>query len=344
MEREIFTSDNIDFEFTEQGIESLLACKESEKIISYANNLCRKNFRGSVWIRGLIEFSNYCCRNCLYCGLRRDNKNIKRYRMSSDDILKTAETIIKEGIETVVLQSGDDLYYSRYEISDIIKKIKKINPKQALTLSVGERDLDDYKYFFDAGADRFLMKHETFSENLYNKIHPGQSFKARIKTIELLKKIGFQTGIGNIIGLPYQTLKDLAKDIMFYYDFQPDMIGSGPFIPQGDTIFKDFKSPSCELVLKCYALARIAVKSAQIPVSTASLTLGQEKFQISALKSGCNVVMAGFTPEHIRLNYKIYDNRFKQSLSGIRDTIEKAGFTPDCTRGDSLNLFSSARF
>ena len=238
-------------------------------IFKKADSVRKKLCGGEIHIRGIIEFSNYCCRSCLYCGLRRQNKNITRYRMPPDEIIGLSNKIIQCGVKTVILQSGDDFGYNRKALSDIIYKIKGANPEMAITLSLGERPFDDYKAFRDAGADRYLLKHETANPKLYKRLHPGQTLKGRIKILGYLKKLGYQVGAGNIVGLPGQTPGDLADDILLMKDIDVDMAGIGPFIPQKDTPLSGSPHGSLELTLMVLALARIVTGNAHLPATTA---------------------------------------------------------------------------
>ncbi|HDM37848.1 MAG TPA: [FeFe] hydrogenase H-cluster radical SAM maturase HydE [Candidatus Omnitrophica bacterium] len=297
----------------------------------------RKLYCGDkVFIRGIIEFSNYCCRSCLYCGLRQENKKLLRYRMTSGEIIRLARQIIEQGVKTIVLQSGDDFGFSQRMLSDIILNIKSANPEVAITLSLGERPFDDYRAFRNAGADRYLLKHETANPRLYERLHPGQSLKKRIETLEYLKKLGYQVGAGNIVGLAGQTLEDLAEDILFMKELDVDMAGIGPFIPQKDTPLYGQPPGRLDLTLKVLALTRIITKDTHLPSTTALATLDPQDGQFLGLKAGCNVLMPDFTPESYRKNYTIYDNKVRVSLDRARELIFKAGRLISRDRGDSL--------
>ncbi len=297
----------------------------------------RRDYVGDeVHIRGIIEFSNHCSRSCLYCGLRWENKKVSRYRMSPSVIIKLSSQIIQWGVRTIVLQSGDDFGFSQKMLSGIIKKIKKENPQIAMTLSIGERPFDDYKAFKDAGADRYLLKHETANPKLYERLHPCQTLKRRLETIEYLKKLDYQIGAGNIVGLPRQTLRDLADDILIFKNLDVDMAGIGPFIPQKDTPLRDFPCGSLELTLKVLALSRILTKNTHLPATTALATLNPAQGQLSGLNAGCNVLMPDFTPEYYRKDYAIYDNKVRINLERAKEVIFKAKRLISQDRGDSL--------
>lgn len=289
-----------------------------------------------VHIRGIIEFSNYCCRSCLYCGLRRQNENIRRYRMLSDEMIKLANEITQCGVKTIILQSGDDFEFSQKVLCRIIKEIKEENPEIVITLSIGERPFDDYKAFKDAGADRYLLKHETANSRLYEKLHPGQTLKRRLQIIEYLKKLDYQIGAGNIVGLLGQTLRDLADDILLMKRLDVDMAGIGPFISQKDTPLCNHPSGNLDLTLKILALTRIVTKNTHLPATTALATLNPARGQILALKAGANVIMPDFTPEEDRKNYIIYDNKTRIDFKKAKTIILEARRQISTTRGDSL--------
>lgn len=310
--------------------------KDSKKLFAEADNVRRVVLGQEVHIRGIIEFSNYCSRSCLYCGLRKENKKILRYRMSVAEIIKLASEVIQEGVKTIVFQSGDDLGFSQKVVVKIIRRVKKENPEIAITLSIGERPFDDYKAFKDAGADRYLLKHETANPKLYERFHPGQTLQRRLEILTYLKKLGYQIGAGNIVGLPGQTLENLAEDILLVEKLNVDMVGIGPFIPQRDTPLKDFPCSGLDLTLKVLALTRITTKNAHLPATTALATLNSENGQLLGFKAGCNVIMPDFTAENYRKDYLIYDNKVKVNLERAKEVIFKAKRTISEDKGDSL--------
>lgn len=285
----------------------------------------RKLYCGEdVYIRGIIEFSNYCHNDCLYCGLRKSNKYARRYRMSKQEIVDLAREIIDLGVGTIVLQSGDDFYYTTPDICSIIEEIKAYKDSVAVTLSIGERPLSDYYAFKQVGADRYLIKHETANPELYAKLHPGQSFERRIAILKYLKEIGYEIGPGNIVGLPGQTIEDLADDILLLGELGADMAGIGPFIPQKDTPLAKHKSPDLELVLRVLAVTRIVMNKINLPATTAVATLDPENGQVLALKFGANVLMPDFSPGKYRGDYRIYDNKKRVTLSEAEKVISAA--------------------
>jgi biotin synthase len=268
----------------------------------------RKEYCGDeVHLRGIIEFSNNCEQDCPYCGLRISNLTLDRYRMSGNEILATAEHIYKAGIKTIVLQSGEDFEYNRSLMTEIIKSIKS-KLDVAITLSLGERDFDYYDEWKQAGADRYLLKHETANPELYEKIHQKQPLEERLEHLQYLKSIGFQTGSGNMIGLPGQTLEDIADDILLCKELDCDMVSISPFISSPDTPFKNVPNANLDLTLHVMAVSRIILKDVHIPATTALGTLdelGREK----GLQVGANVIMPNFTPNPYRQNYQIYPDK-----------------------------------
>lgn len=322
--------------YSNNEVKSFLSGERDTFLFEEANRVQNEFCGDRIFIRGLLEFSSFCNKNCLYCGLRRDNREIVRYRLSREEILAAVSEIHSRGINTVVLQSGDDLSFSRKLICSIIGEIRKRYPGMAITLSVGERPMGDYQAFYDCGADRYLLKVETMNKKLYSFMHPGQSLSKRVMILEHLKKIGFQTGSGNIIGLPYQSENDLAEDIMFLSGFPLDMIGVGPFIAQEHTSFREEASPRVEKVRRFLALLRLTTKNAHIPATTALATLAGDQEQVQALIYGCNVLMVNFTPGKYREDYCIYDNKYTISLDKAVELTRKASRAVCFDRGDSL--------
>jgi biotin synthase len=289
-----------------------------------------------VHLRGIIEFSNHCCRNCFYCGLRRDNTELERFRMAPDKVVNLAVEIADLGIGTVVLQSGDDFEYDRLTLCSVIKNIKKEKKDLAVTLSVGERPFDDYRAFRDAGADRYLLKHETASPELYARLHPGQSLKNRLDILRFLRGLGYQTGAGNIVGLPGQTVEDLCRDVLLLGELGPDMVSVGPFIPQRSTPLAGEAPGSLELALRVLALVRVATRNSHMPANTAVASLDEASGLERALKAGANVIMPDFTPVCFRGRYTIYDGKTHISPERARAAIAHESRLLGTGRGDSL--------
>lgn len=279
---------------------------KNEWLFSLADNVRKENVGDAVHLRGLVEFSNICKCSCKYCGLRSENKKIERYRILKDEIVQIVSDAVDLGYKTIVLQSGEDVYYSCEKIVEIIKAIKGFDV--ALTLSVGERSYDDYKAFKDAGADRYLIRIETTDRNLYSQMHPYADFDNRIRCLKDLKTLGYEVGTGCLVGLPNQTIESLADDILFFSEIQADMVGIGPFIPHPETPLKNEKTGSFILALKVMALTRIMLPDINIPATTAMETLNPDG-RIIALKSGANVVMPNITKTQYRAKYEIYPNK-----------------------------------
>ena len=278
----------------------------NEWLFKVADEVRRKNVGNDVHLRGLIEFSNVCKCNCKYCGLRCENKNIERYRILKDEILIYVQNAINLGYRTIVLQSGEDNYYDVEKMCEIIYAIKKYDV--ALTLSIGEKTFEEYEAYKKAGADRYLIRIETTNEKLYHSLHPNMNFKNRLRCLEDLKTLGYEVGTGCLVGLPNQTIEDLASDILFFKEINADMVGIGPFIPHPDTPLKNEEQGSFELALKVMALTRILLPDINIPATTAMETLNPNG-RIIALQSGANVVMPNVTTKEYRKKYEIYPNK-----------------------------------
>jgi biotin synthase len=289
-----------------------------------------------VYLRGIIEFSNHCCRNCLYCGLRRDNAELVRFRMTPEEIVHLAAEIAGLGIGTVVLQSGDDFVYDRSTLCRVIKGIKKERNDLAVTLSVGERPFDDYRAFRDAGADRYLLKHETASPELYARLHPGQSLSTRLGILRFLRTLGYQTGPGSIVGLPGQSVEDLCDDVLLLEELEPDMASVGPFIPQRFTPLAGALPGSLETALRVLALVRVVTRNAHMPANTAVASLDEASGLERALRAGADVIMPDFTPEAFRGRYTIYDGKAHITTDRARAAIGHEGRLVGTGRGDSL--------
>jgi len=289
----------------------------------------------AVHVRGIIEFSNHCCRNCLYCGLRRDNRKLTRYRMGEDEIVERARWISSTGIRTIVLQSGDDFHYTGTMICRVIERIKE-KDDVAVTLSLGERPFDDYRDFRVAGADRYLLKHETANGERYKSLHPGQSLEKRLRILAFLREIGYQIGAGNIVGLPGQTTEDLCKDILLLEKLDTDMASVGLFIPQHNTPLSHYPRGDIPTALRVLALVRIATQNSHMPVTTAIVTADPERGLMRGLKAGANVIMPDYTPDPYRKEYVIYDGKTQITLERTREAIRETGRRVATDRGDSL--------
>ena len=294
-----------EYNFTKEELVELLD-SDGKDLFATADKVREYYVGNDVHLRGLIEFSNICKRTCKYCGLRCENKDIDRYRIEPDDIIFYAQKAVDMGYKTIVLQSGEDEYYSRELLCKIIKGIKTLDV--ALTLSIGERCFDDYKAFKDCGADRYLIRIETTDKELYKKMHPRMSFENRVRCLKDLGKLGYEVGTGCLVGLPGQTIESLANDILFFKEINADMVGIGPFIAHPHTPLKDCLNGDFTLALKVMALTRILLKNINIPATTAMETLNPNG-RIIALQSGANVVMPNVTTTEYRAKYEIYPNK-----------------------------------
>ncbi len=281
----------------------------SEYLFEKAREVSRNNFENAIYTRGLIEFTNYCKNNCYYCGIRAGNTHADRYRLTREDILSCCGTGHELGFRTFVLQGGEDSHYSDEDIVNIITAIKQNYPDCALTLSIGEKSYDSYKKYYEAGADRYLLRHETANEEHYKKLHPQNlSLVNRKKCLYNLKEIGFQVGTGFMVGSPYQTTENLAEELLFLKEFNPHMVGIGPFIPHSETRYAEKAAGSLELTLVLIGLIRLLLPKALIPATTALGTinsLGREK----GILAGANVVMPNLSPVAVRKKYSLYDNK-----------------------------------
>lgn len=304
-----------------------------------AADLVRRKFVGAdVHLRGLIEFSNICKNNCLYCGLRRDNKSLERYRIDKNTILALAKHAKSMGVKTVVLQSGEDVYFDIPKMTEIIAGIKSFG--LALTLSTGEKSFREYEAYRKAGADRFLIRIETTDKKLYEENDPGMSWERRVQCMRDLKKLGYELGSGCLVGLPGQTTESLADDILFFKDMSCDMIGIGPFIPHPQTPLKNAAAGSLETALKVMAITRLLLPDINIPATTAMETLAPDG-QIRALQAGANVIMPNITLTQFRQYYQLYPGKTTtgytpdQSLQKVRDKIASIGRTIGQDAGQS---------
>ena len=275
----------------------------------YACDYQKQYYQNKVFIRGLVEFSNYCRNNCLYCGIRRDNKNCERYRLRIEEIIECANEGYDLGFRTVVLQAGEDFAYSDEDMCYIIREIKKSHPDMVITLSIGERDRASYEAYYQAGAGRFLLRHETANPALYARLHPKElSWEHRMNCLKDLKDIGYQVGAGFMVQSPGQTNYDLAMDLKFVEEFKPDMCGIGPFISHKDTPFAKENSGTLEMTLFLISLMRLIYPQMLIPATTALGTIdakGREK----GIQAGANVLMPNLSPVSVRKKYSLYDNK-----------------------------------
>ena len=312
--------------------------------LEYASNLARelaiREYGKTIYFRGIIEFSNFCKCDCYYCGIRKSNKNAQRYRLTKEDILECCKEGYENGFRTFVLQGGEDGWFTDEKVCEIIGEIKKNYPDCAVTLSLGERGFDSYKKFKKAGADRYLLRHETIDEVHYKELHPEkQKLENRIQCLRELKALGYQTGCGIMVGTPNQTPGVLAKDMKFMEEFQPAMIGIGPFLPHKDTPFRDKEKGSVELTLFLLALSRIMLPKVLLPATTALGTVEADGRKQGVL-AGCNVIMPNLSPLAVRKKYMLYDKKAGTDISaaeGIKllcKQMEEIGYEVVIGRGD----------
>lgn len=283
-----------------------------------ARKIAKQTFGNRIYYRGIIEFTNICKNDCLYCGIRKSNANASRYRLTKDEILLSCDLGYKLGFRTFVLQGGEDLYYSDERMEELVGAIKHRYPDCAITLSIGERSFESYKKLYDAGASRFLLRHETADELHYGKLHPSAlSWRHRMQCLYDLKAIGYQTGCGCMVGSPYQTVECLVKDMQFMSEFKPEMIGIGPFIPHKDTPFCNFETGSTETTLFLLSLCRITLPNVLLPATTALGTVQNDGRQLGIL-AGANVIMPNLSPVKVRKKYMLYNNKI-----GVSDDTEQ---------------------
>lgn len=305
----------------EEELVTLLQDDSCNDIVFQAADRVRQKYMGNaVHLRGLIEFTNICRQNCCYCGLRRENSKVDRYRLDEDTIVSVAQKAQQYGYKTVVLQGGEDPYYTVERMVYILKRIKALGV--AITLSLGERSRDEYRAFKEAGADRFLLRIETTDQALYEKLDPGMSWNNRIRCLKDLKELGFEAGTGCLVGLPGQSIQSLARDILFFKEFNADMIGVGPFIPNADTPLKDAPSANFWLSVKVMALTRLLCGNINIPATTAMETI-HPNGRIIALQAGANVVMPNVSDGEYRKKYLLYPGKAMVDMTPVesRDKI-----------------------
>lgn len=298
-----------------------------------AQEVAISNHGKTIKARGLIEISNTCKNNCLYCGIRAANKDLHRYSLSDEEILQCCEAGNTLGFKTFVLQGGEDPQHTTSRITNIVKEIRRRFPDTAITLSLGERSKSDYQAWFDAGANRYLLRHETADEVHYSRLHPStMSFSNRIQCLNNLKEIGYETGTGMMVGSPYQTIDNLISDLRFIEKLQPHMIGIGPFVPHHSTPFKDKPAGSVDVTLRLISILRLMHPTANIPATTSLGTLSKNGRETGILH-GANVVMPNLSPTTHRKEYSLYDNKIctdleaAESRKQIEIQIDNLGYT-----------------
>ena len=332
-----------DRSLTEEEYAYLVAHRNSESALilrQAADSVRREQYGTDVYIRGLIEISNICKNNCLYCGIRAGNKNCQRYRLTAEQILACCDEGYALGFRTFVLQGGEDGFFTDEVLCAVIAEIKRRYPECAVTLSLGERSRESYQRLFDAGADRYLLRHETADDEHYSLLHPSDmTLENRMKCLEILKDIGYQVGCGFMVGSPYQTNETIAKDLKFIEKFQPDMCGIGPFIPHKDTPFADYEQGTLELTCYLLSIVRLICPRVLLPATTALGTIDPEGRKKGVL-SGANVVMPNLSPEDVREKYTLYNGKLATGAEAATNKAElvermkNIGYSVVTSRGD----------
>ncbi len=328
---------------SDEGFYSVLTCDDPEftdYLTEKAKAVRERIYGKAVYLRGLIEFTNYCRNNCRYCGIRCGNKNAERYRLSEEEIISCSDMGYELGFRTFVLQGGEDPYFTDERMISIITKMKERHPDAAITLSVGEREKESFRRFFDAGADRYLLRHETADKTHYEKLHPpDMSYAHRMQCLRDLREIGYQVGCGVMVGSPYQTIGHLVKDLRFMQEFKPEMAGIGPFIPHHDTEYAGYPPGSVKMTLRMLSVIRLLLPDVLLPATTALGTIdasGREK----GLKAGANVVMPNLSPSDVRKKYLLYDNKIctgdeaAECIRCLALRVESTGYRIVESRGD----------
>lgn len=314
----------------------------AEFLFERAREVRHAHYGRDVYIRGLIEFTNYCRNDCYYCGIRKSNSCLSRYRLTEEEILSCCRNGYELGFRTFVLQGGEDGWFTRERTTALIRRIHEEFPDCAITLSVGEREREEYQEYFDAGANRFLLRHETADEEHYRYLHPAElSLKHRKECLWNLRHIGYQVGSGIMVGSPGQTAEHLAEDLLFLQELQPHMVGIGPFIPHKDTPFKEEKAGTLELTLFLLGLVRLMLPKVLMPATTALSTIHPDGRKMGIF-AGANVVMPNLSPQENRKLYSLYDNKrcmgdeAAEGLAMLRAEMEEIGYEIVSARGDAL--------
>ena len=339
--REVREKQNIDLE----ELKTLLG-QATEAYVSFlysqAREVADEVYGKRVFKRGLIEFTNYCKNDCYYCGIRRSNANAERYRLEKETILNCCAKGYALGYRTFVLQGGEDGYFTDERICDIVSAVREEYPDCAITLSIGEKSKESYQKYFDAGANRYLLRHETANEAHYGKLHPAElSLKARKQCLYDLKEIGYQVGCGFMVGSPYQTVETLYEDLKFIKELEPHMVGIGPFIPQQDTPFAKEKAGKLEMTLRLLAIIRLIHPHVLLPATTALGTIHERGRELGIL-AGANVVMPNLSPTDVREKYKLYDNKActgdeaAEGDENLRLRMQEIGYELVCDKGDYI--------
>ena len=347
---EIIQKLRINQNLTDKEFKKILSCEDyDEELKQHADAVRREQYGNKVYLRGLIEFTNYCKNNCYYCGIRRDNRNVSRYRLTQEEILECCREGYQLGFRTFVLQGGEDPYFSDSIVCSIVSAIHQEFPDCAITLSIGEKSYESYLAYFQAGAERYLLRHETANPEHYKKLHPSEmSCENRQKCLLDLKKIGYQVGAGIMVGSPFQTLDNLIEDLRFLQKLQPQMIGIGPFLSHQDTPFRDEQNGDLKLTLRLLSVLRLLFPKVLLPATTALGTIhpmGREM----GLKAGANVIMPNLSPTSVRKKYMLYDNKIctgDESAQCRQCTERRAasiGYEVVTDRGDAKDFKNSQK-
>lgn len=334
---------------TDSELKQLIETDDTDaaELLRFRADEVRQRYYGKkVFLRGLIEISSYCKNDCLYCGIRRSNRTAERYRLSREEIMSCCENGYSLGFRTFVMQGGEDSYFTDDFMCSVISEIKERYPECAVTLSLGERSFESYKRLKEAGADRYLLRHEAADEVLYSRLHPSElSFESRRKCLFDLKKLGYQVGAGFMVGAPFQTTENLISDFRFLQELQPQMIGIGPFVPHHSTPFAEEKGGTLELTLRLLGILRLMFPEVLLPATTALGTIsptGREQ----GLQTGCNVVMPNLSPVAVRKKYDLYDNKIctgeeaAECRMCLQRRIESAGYEIASERGDAAGFYT----
>lgn len=339
-----------DHDLCDGALADLIESNEpDDALFAAADAVRRAQYGTDVYLRGLIEFTNVCKNNCYYCGIRRDNTKEMRYRLTPEEILESCESGYRMGFRTFVLQGGEDPHCTDDFICTLVNTIKTQFPDCAVTLSIGEKPRSSYQAYFDAGADRYLLRHETASEAHYRKLHPPElSLTNRKRCLYDLKEIGFQVGAGFMVGSPGQTTRELIADLRFLQQLQPDMIGIGPFIPHHNTLFLHEKAGTLKLTLRMLAILRLMFPYVLLPATTALGTISPIGRELG-LKAGANVMMPNLTPRRVRQYYDLYDNKICMDEEAAKcracqeGRVRGAGYRIVCDRGDVCRSIKSEK-
>ena len=314
----------------------------AEDLFARAREVRHRHYGKDVYIRGLIEFTNYCKNNCLYCGIRCANTNAQRYRLTEEEILDCCREGYELGYRTFVLQGGEDPWYTPERIESVLRAIRKNHPDCAITLSVGEHSRETYARWRAAGADRYLLRHETADADHYASLHPKNlTLENRMKCLRDLKELGYQVGCGFMVGSPGQRLEHLAKDLLFLHEFRPEMVGIGPFIPHCDTPLRNETAGSLELTVFLLGIIRLMLPDVLLPATTALATIHPEGREMG-IRAGANVCMPNLSPRAVREKYMLYNNKIStgeeaaQSRDALAKRIEAIGYSIVTGRGDHI--------